>query len=109
VEAVPLAQGEDDRVKVESSTPIVTPQRPRGRRDQPVASRLDVHLEGTYVRRVRPATGLTEERLASLYEGDGFGGEKTMRAKVIRELIDEVRLLRRELADRAGSSRRDAS
>lgn len=42
---------------------------------------------------------MTEERLASLYESDGFGGEKTMRAKVIRELIDEIRRLRRELAD----------
>jgi len=45
---------------------------------------------------VRRST-LTEERLASLYDGDGFGGEKTMRAKVIRELIDEIRLLRGEL------------
>lgn len=42
---------------------------------------------------------MTEERLASLYESDGFGGEKTMRAKVIRELIDEIRRLRRDLAD----------
>lgn len=42
---------------------------------------------------------MTEERLASLYESDGFGGEKTMRAKVICELIDEIRRLRRELAD----------
>lgn len=42
---------------------------------------------------------MTEERLASLYESDGFGGEKTMRAKVIRELIDEIRRLRREVAD----------
>jgi hypothetical protein len=37
---------------------------------------------------------LTDERLASLYEAEGFGGETTMRAKVIRELIDEVRRLR---------------
>jgi len=43
------------------------------------------------------ASGLTEERLTSLYEGEGFGGEKTMRAKVIRELIDEIRVLRSEL------------
>lgn len=41
---------------------------------------------------------MPEERLASLYDSDGFGGEKTMRAKVIRELIDEIRLLRHELA-----------
>jgi hypothetical protein len=40
---------------------------------------------------------LTEERLALLYEADGFGGEKTMRAKVVRELIDEIRVLRDEL------------
>ncbi len=40
---------------------------------------------------------LTYERLRLIYEGDGFGGEKTMRAKVIRELIDEIRSLRREL------------
>jgi hypothetical protein len=42
---------------------------------------------------------LTDTRLDSLYGAEGFGGEKTMRAKVIRELIDEVRALRRELAD----------
>ena len=42
-------------------------------------------------------SGLTEERLTSLYEAEGFGGEKTMRAKVIRELIDEIRVLRSEL------------
>lgn len=40
---------------------------------------------------------LTDERLRLIYEGDGFGGEKTMRAKVVRELIDEIRSLRREL------------
>jgi hypothetical protein len=39
---------------------------------------------------------LTDERLDSLYEADGFGGEKTMRARVIRELIDEIRALRDE-------------
>ena len=44
------------------------------------------------------ASSLTDERLNLLYTGDGFGGETTMRAKVIRELIDEIRLLRRELA-----------
>ncbi len=43
-------------------------------------------------------SALTPERLESLYAADGFGGEKTMRAKVIRELIDEIRLLRNELA-----------
>ncbi len=42
-------------------------------------------------------SGLTEERLALLYNGEGFGGEKTMRARVIRELIDEIRVLRSEL------------
>jgi hypothetical protein len=42
---------------------------------------------------------LTDSRLDSLYGADDFGGEKTMRAKVIRELIDEIRALRRELAD----------
>lgn len=45
----------------------------------------------------RPSS-LTDERLASLYDADGFGGEKTMRAKVIRELIDEIRGLRGQLA-----------
>lgn len=48
---------------------------------------------------MRRASALTDERLRSLYEADGFGGEKTMRAKVIRELIDEIRVLRIELAD----------
>ena len=47
---------------------------------------------------------MTEERLSSLYESDGFGGEKTMRAKVIRELIDEIRVLRRELEQAEGRS-----
>jgi len=42
---------------------------------------------------------LTDERLDSLYDADGFGGEKTMRAMVIRELIDEIRTLRRHLAE----------
>ena len=36
---------------------------------------------------------MTEGRLASLYESDGFVGEKTIRAKGIRELIDEIRRL----------------
>ena len=52
-------------------------------------------------------SGLTEERLNSLYDADGFGGEKTMRAKVIRELIDEIRELRRELV--SGSTTSDPS
>jgi hypothetical protein len=51
----------------------------------------------TYVLLVVHPSGLTEERLTSLYEAEGFGGEKTMRAKVVRELIDEIRLLRCEL------------
>ena len=42
-------------------------------------------------------SGLTEERLASLYEAEGFGGETTMRVKVVRELIDEIGVLRSEL------------
>jgi hypothetical protein len=42
-------------------------------------------------------SGLTEERLTLLYDAEGFGGETTMRAKVIRELIDEIRVLRSEL------------
>ena len=48
------------------------------------------------------ASRITDERLASLYEADGFGGEKTMRAKVIRELIDEIRALRQALAQAEG-------
>ena len=48
---------------------------------------------------VARASTLTDSRLDSLYGAEGFGGEKTMRAKVIRELIDEIRTLRRELAD----------
>ena len=45
---------------------------------------------------------MTEARLHSLYEAEGLGGERTMRAKVIRELIDEIRVLRRELAQAEG-------
>lgn len=45
------------------------------------------------------ASRMTDERLTALYESDGFGGEKTMRAKVIRELIDDIRILRKELAE----------
>lgn len=40
---------------------------------------------------------LTDARLQSLYDAEGFGGESTMRAKVFRELIDEIRALRLEL------------
>lgn len=50
-------------------------------------------------------SGLTDERLASLYAADGFGGETTMRAKVIRELIDEIRALRAELDSRTDPDR----
>lgn len=46
---------------------------------------------------------LPESRLASLYEAQDFGAEKTMRAKVIRELIDEIRALRRELEQSVSS------
>ena len=35
---------------------------------------------------------MTEARLSSIYESEGLGGETTMRAKVIRELIDEINL-----------------
>lgn len=48
---------------------------------------------------VARASALTDSRLDSLYVSEGFGGEKTMRAKVIRELIDEIRHLRRELSE----------
>jgi hypothetical protein len=44
---------------------------------------------------------LTDARLELLYSADGFGVENTMRAKVVRELIDEIRILRAELADAA--------
>lgn len=55
-------------------------------------------VERTYVRLVERSSKLTDERLASLYIAEDFGGAKTMRARVIRELIDEVRSLRIELA-----------
>lgn len=51
-------------------------------------------------------SSLTDERLQSIYEADGFGGERTMRAKVIRELVDEIRSLRTELDERT-TNRRD--
>ena len=50
----------------------------------------------TYVPSMARASSLTESRLDSLYVSEGFGGEKTMRAKVIRELIDEIRALRQD-------------
>jgi hypothetical protein len=46
-------------------------------------------------------SSLTDARLDLLYGSTGFGGETTMRAKVIRELIDEIRALRRELQEAA--------
>ncbi len=49
-------------------------------------------------------TALTESRLDSLYLSEGFGGEKSMRAKVIRDLIDEIRALRQELRDRGSGA-----
>lgn len=47
--------------------------------------------------RMERASKLPEARLASLYGSEGFGGERTARARVIRELIDEIRALRGEL------------
>lgn len=41
-----------------------------------------------------------EERLTALYDGEGMGGERTMRARVIHELIDEIRQLRAEAYQR---------
>ena len=63
--------------------------------------RLDEWPLRTYVLVMAHPSGLTEERLSSLYEAEGFGGEKTMRAKVVRELIDESRVLRSELRQAA--------
>jgi hypothetical protein len=47
-----------------------------------------------------PPSNLTEQRLRLIYTGEGFGGDNTMRAKVIRELIDEIHALREELHQR---------
>ena len=44
----------------------------------------------------------TDSRLDLLYTGEDFGGETTLRAKVIRELIDEIRALRTEVRSRPG-------
>lgn len=51
-------------------------------------------------------SSLTDTRLDSLYAAEGFGGEKTMRSKVIRELIDEIRRLRAEVAELQDDRRR---
>jgi hypothetical protein len=50
-------------------------------------------------------TKLTDARLAALYSGEGFGGDNTMRAKVVRELIDEIRMLRAVIAQMERSVR----
>ena len=42
-------------------------------------------------------TLFTDERVDGLYIGEGSGGDNTLRARVIRELVDEIRALRREL------------
>jgi len=42
---------------------------------------------------------LPDARLDALYDGEGFGGDRTMRARVIRELIDEIRALRRQTGE----------
>lgn len=52
---------------------------------------------------------LPEARLASLYDAPEFGGETTMRAKVVRELIDEIRRLRQEVQQRGADGRRSRS
>lgn len=39
-------------------------------------------------------TSLPESRLENLYDAADMGGERTTRANVIRELIDEIRRLR---------------
>ena len=49
------------------------------------------------------ASSLPDGRLQLIYEGEGLGGEKTMRAKVIRELVDEIRALRQDLQHTVGS------
>lgn len=41
----------------------------------------------------------TETGLDELYTAEGFGGELTTGAKVMRALIDEIRLLRAELVE----------
>ena len=51
----------------------------------------------TGARHVRSMSELTDERLQSIYGGQGFGGDPTAHGRVIRELVDEIRELRREL------------
>lgn len=46
---------------------------------------------------MRQVSRLNDHRLELLYNGADFGGETTMRARVIRELIDEIRSIRKEL------------
>lgn len=43
---------------------------------------------------------LPEHRLALLYSSKSFGGETTQRARVVRELITEIRRLRAEINTR---------
>lgn len=38
--------------------------------------------------------GLTDERLRGIETGEGLGGERTARARVIVELVSEIRRLR---------------
>lgn len=47
---------------------------------------------------MRRSSKFNDARLDGLYTADDFGGERTMRARVIRELIDEIRDLRRAAA-----------
>lgn len=77
-------------------------------RSSPKVPGVDVDGRGTYVR-IMGATALPEERLESLYVAPGFGGETTARAKVIRELIDEIRRLRHELQRAAPRLRPDGA
>jgi hypothetical protein len=42
---------------------------------------LAIRRWGTYVRYVDWVSTLTDARLDSLYQADGFGGEKTMRPR----------------------------
>ena len=58
------------------------------------------------VRIAQQLSRLTEARPDALYNSDGFGGERTMRARVIRELIDEIRSLRAHIDQGAGARSR---
>jgi hypothetical protein len=64
-----------------------------------MADEACAHALTNVCRAMARASPLTDARLDSLYRSEGFGGERTMRAQVIRELIDEIRALRRDLAD----------